>query len=807
MTTRPTTIAEAVAALGAVVDWAEEVGSPIGYFPALHREVALSIGSHVDDGFFDDGPRMVRMVGEFTYRYLDALDRYRDGGRPTPCWAFTFEESRDDSLTILQQILLAMVCHIGLDLGVVSATVASGDELPTLRDDFEKMNVVLAGLVNMDRVAAEGVSPRLRDVDLLGRVTDGLIADAIRDARQHAWDLAVTLAPLRGTDRDDAIEDAAARVTAQARRVAHPDFVIRELLRDVVRPAEDRDVPAVIARLCTRPKGRARAPRPRDHVVVLGGGVGGLSAAHELAQRGYKVTVLEDRAVPGGKARSVAGPLLKGQNPLPGEHGFRFFPGFYRHLPDTMARIPFGDQPDGVVGNLVRCPRFEFAREHQRSLVLPVHPPQSVDDVKLLLQSLVHGGWDIPATELAYFVSRMLLLLSSCKQRRYDEWENMGWLDFVGAKGRSEGYRRYLADGLTRTFVAAKADLMSARTGGYIFLQLVFDMGRRAGDADRVLDGPTNERWIQPWVDHVASLGVDYRLSHRVKAISSTGSRITGATVRDPDGNDIEVTGDWYVSAVPVERMRALADEPLRTADPQLAELDNLKVRQMNGVQFYLRDDVEVVNGHTVYIDSPWALTSISQAQFWRDVDIDQMGDGTVRGVLSVDVSDWETVGYNGKKACECTHDEIIQEVWDQLKRHLDTDAAQVLERKYRAAHIDSDIRWPTPDKQQDVDSEPLLINTKGSWRSRPEAVTAIDNLFLASDYVRTFTDLACMEAANEAARRAVNGILDATGSREDRCEIWNLHEPMLFAPWRALDEVCWKLGHPHRLSTDLSPS
>jgi uncharacterized protein with NAD-binding domain and iron-sulfur cluster len=37
-----------------------------------------------------------------------------------------------------------------------------------------------------------------------------------------------------------------------------------------------------------------------------------------------------------------------------------------------------------------------------------------------------------------------------------------------------------------------------------------------------------------------------------------------------------------------------------------------------------------------------------------------------------------------------------------------------------------------------------------------------IPNLFLASDYVRTHTDLATMEGANEAARRAVNGLLDA---------------------------------------------
>ena len=70
-------------------------------------------------------------------------------------------------------------------------------------------------------------------------------------------------------------------------------------------------------------------------VAVLGGGVGGLSAAHELAERGFDVTVYEQRARPGGKARSYPTP-----DGLPAEHGFRFFPAFYRHLPDTMARIP-----------------------------------------------------------------------------------------------------------------------------------------------------------------------------------------------------------------------------------------------------------------------------------------------------------------------------------------------------------------------------------------------------------------------------------------------------------------------------------
>src|SRR2546425_418490 len=72
----------------------------------------------------------------------------------------------------------------------------------------------------------------------------------------------------------------------------------------------------------------------RPTVAVFGGGVAGLTAAHELIERGFDVTVYERRAW-GGKARSteVPGSGSGGRKPLPGEHGFRFEFGFYRNLP------------------------------------------------------------------------------------------------------------------------------------------------------------------------------------------------------------------------------------------------------------------------------------------------------------------------------------------------------------------------------------------------------------------------------------------------------------------------------------------
>jgi hypothetical protein len=90
-----------------------------------------------------------------------------------------------------------------------------------------------------------------------------------------------------------------------------------------------------------------------------------------------------------------------------------------------------------------------------------------------------------------------------------------------------------------------------------------------------------------------------------------------------------------------------------------------------------------------------------------------------------------------------------------------------------------------------------LLVNNVNTWGLRPDASCDIDNLFFASDYVRTFTDLATMEGANEAARRAVNCLLDADGNGTPKCKIWPLHEPAIFSPLRWYDQRRWNNGLP----------
>ena len=58
------------------------------------------------------------------------------------------------------------------------------------------------------------------------------------------------------------------------------------------------------------------------------------------------------------------------------------------------------------------------------------------------------------------------------------------------------------------------------------------------------------------------------------------------------------------------------------------------------------------------------------------------------------------------------------------------------------------------------------MVNTVGSWTHRPDVGVGLANLVVAGDYVRSSTDFASMEAANESARRAVDLICSRQSDR-----------------------------------------
>jgi uncharacterized protein with NAD-binding domain and iron-sulfur cluster len=560
--------------------------------------------------------------------------------------------------------------------------------------------------------------------------------------------------------------------------------------------------------------GRSRERANRGDVAVLGGGMAGLAAAHELVERGFRVSVFERKAL-GGKARSVPVPRTAagGRRALPGEHGFRFFPGFYHHVPDSMRRTPFGRNRDGVWNNLVAATESRGLRTQGRPEApafgwLPGAGPAGFAE-RVVARAAQQGG--IPPDEAAFFAKRLLVFLTSSEERRFGQWEHTSWWDFVRAESRSDEYRKLLATGLTRTTVAAKETVASTRTIGNMAEAFLMTVQGRGNDGalDRVLNAPTNEAWIDPWVRHLRALGVRFFVGHTVEALDVRGGRIDAARVRDRRGRRRRVDADWFVCAMPAERARRLWSADVLRHDPQLEAMNELKVDWMNGIQFFLRRRIPLPHGHVSFVDSPWALTGLTQAQFWTRRRFRRTyGDGDAVDCLSIDISDWDTPGIlYGKPAKRCTASQVKNEVWAQAKAHLNDAGERILpDSVLHSWFLDPAIVW-IPARRRNRNREPLLVNTIGSWDHRPAAGTAIRNLVLAGDYVRTDIDLATMEGANESAREAANEILRRSGHKSEPARKFKLFDPPEFEEAKRVDAERFRAGLPNALDDQPSPA
>jgi len=310
------------------------------------------------------------------------------------------------------------------------------------------------------------------------------------------------------------------------------------------------------------PASRERRPT----VAVLGAGIAGLTAAHELAERGFVVTVYEARhdernglgtepagtyppvklgglaasqystvgTHDGSQAELRPFPGRRGQPRAPGravagEHGFRFFPAFYLHTWDLFQRIPVYQLSQTAGGTACWTPTSRTVYDNVRrvvtkgttvdggpNLVFPSELPRSPAEFLGTLDELATLGFT--PSDVATYLSRLLRYLATSPLRRARELQNVSAYDFLVGHDGKTGINQFfytprcdaLLRQMPRILVALDSFWGDARTNMSTYLQLYLNMDRRDNKADGVLNGPTTESWLDHWYRHLAALGVRF---------------------------------------------------------------------------------------------------------------------------------------------------------------------------------------------------------------------------------------------------------------------------------------------------------
>lgn len=248
--------------------------------------------------------------------------------------------------------------------------------------------------------------------------------------------------------------------------------------------------------------------------------------------------------------------LRLAQQLLPGEHGYRFFPSFYRNLFDTMDRIPLvelrpkdpfryhtevalqqglPEDQRRTVSRTEAWPTRDSVRDNLASVqlhalatqdgtppaVLPRSSTASVSTVLKIIDAMQRPKMDLPARDMLRTQLRLLQFMTSCPGRRAD-LSDISFLDFVTDDDTSQAF----IDAIKRwpqALAGLRAGDANARTYAAVTVQLALDQARPRSYRDGTLTGPTTKAWFDHWHDYLSGFhDVDFRVG-----------KLTGLDVED----------------------------------------------------------------------------------------------------------------------------------------------------------------------------------------------------------------------------------------------------------------------------------
>lgn len=257
---KATSLDEVVESIESIIDWSLAAPSRLGYFAALYKRITVAVRTAVAQGAFQDGTRMEAFDVAFANRYLAAVNgHFHPAGfpKPTHAWQVAFDAADKPEPIIVQQLLVGVNAHIALDLGIVAQTIEPGSRLPSLHQDFDTINAVLASQVNDVVAGIDELSPVL--ASLYAALKDNevnVIDESLTTMRDSAWSFATVLAGEPGVLQPATILARDLQVAQQGVLILHPPAPLSAIV-GAIADSESRDIANIIEVLHTIPGGPA----------------------------------------------------------------------------------------------------------------------------------------------------------------------------------------------------------------------------------------------------------------------------------------------------------------------------------------------------------------------------------------------------------------------------------------------------------------------------------------------------------------------------------------------------------------------
>jgi uncharacterized protein with NAD-binding domain and iron-sulfur cluster len=392
-----------------------------------------------------------------------------------------------------------------------------------------------------------------------------------------------------------------------------------------------------------------------------------------------------------------------------------------------------------------------------------------------------------------------------CDERVRDKVDSKSFEQYLNGPNRSLAFREVVFV-LPELIVAAKRTA-SAQIVARILLEwfitpFLQSPYHRQGFAS--LNGPTSERFLDPWIALLRSMGVRFHLGRKVSRVELSGGQVASVTFTD----GTTATSDLFVLALQQNALAALLTGTLEKALPSLKVLKTLGQEWSNGAQFFLKSIPAAwqpyVGVVTMRLDSPWSIVFAIQkngAQ-WEGV---PMPPGTA-AVLSLAYSNVFHNGVvHGKPFNQCTRSEILDECLVQLglTGHAEAIADAVVDPDLR--YMDEAVFAGSPDEYAGyvvsrIPGSSLLVATQstlyirdpGNLTREPRNETEVENLFLAGEFTSTRFALPTMEKANESGKRCAYSIYQRVGIPYDTIRFRGSDLPLKWL--RGLDRPLYRV-------------